>query len=282
MAIEHQQLIEMVDKIPAFPESVHQVLALTASADCSPKALVAVIERDPILTLKVLKLVNSAFFGLSKEIDTVNRAVIYVGINTIKNLAISVATAGSLPTTNKAGLNMNDFWKHSLSVGVIAKLLAANRDIKGADLSSFFVAGLLHDIGKILFAYYFPVEYKEALTKSREEGTPIYVAEKELLSIDHCQVGAILAKEWCLPDELFSGMQKHHQKVFSDDDDSISKAIFAADQISHFIQIPQYKVQELPEKVEEWLGSPIEKAAESIPNLMEEMSKAATFVNLSK
>ncbi len=280
MPIEHEQLIEMVDKIPAFPHSVHQVLALTASADCAPKELVSVIECDPILTLKVLKLVNSAFFGLSKEIDSVNRAVIYVGINTIKNLAISVATAGALPTSNKAGLDMNQFWNHSLSVGVIAKQLASNRDVKGSDVSSYFVAGLLHDIGKILFAYFFPMEYKDALTESYESGTPIYVAEKKLLTLNHCDVGAILAKEWHLPQELFCGMERHHQTQFSDADDIISMAIFAADQISHQIQQKDFKAQALPEVVEKWLGAPIEKAAESIPNLMDEMNKAAMFVKL--
>ncbi len=151
MPINEDQILEMVEKMPAFPQSVHRILALTSNVDCSPKELVAVIEHDPILTLKVLKLVNSAYFGLSKEIDSVNRAVVFVGINTIKNLAITVATTGSLPKTNRAGINMKDFWGHSLSVGVIAKLLASDRETAGSVLSSFFVAGLLHDLGKILF-----------------------------------------------------------------------------------------------------------------------------------
>ena len=279
MPITNEQLIAMVDRIPAFPQSVHRILALTASADCSPKDLVAVIERDPILTIKVLKLVNSAFFGLSKEIDSVNRAVIYVGFNTIKNVAISVASAGALPRTNKAGLKMNDFWNHSLAVGVIAKLLAANRDIQGSEVSSFFVAGLLHDIGKILFAYYFPQQYKEALSVSLQNDTPLYLAERELLSVDHCQVGALLAKEWCLPQELFSGMEKHHQTSFSPEDDAISKAIYAADQISHYIQEPQHTLRELPEEVEIWLGGPIQKAVESLPDFFDEMNKAALFID---
>ena len=87
----------MVESMPAFPESVHQVMALTSDINCSPKDLVKVIESDPVMTMKLLKLVNSAYFALSRNIASIQHALVYLGLNTVKNLAISIATVDALP-----------------------------------------------------------------------------------------------------------------------------------------------------------------------------------------
>jgi len=93
----HHRLLAMVESMPAFPESVHQIMSMTADINCSPKDLVKVIERDPIMTMKILKLVNSAFFSLSRNVASVQHALVYLGLNTVKNLAISIATVDALP-----------------------------------------------------------------------------------------------------------------------------------------------------------------------------------------
>ncbi len=296
MPINRDQLIEMVDKIPTFQESVHRILALTASADCSPKDLVQVIEHDPILTIKVLKLVNSAYFGLSQEVTSVNHAVVYVGINTIKNVAISVATTGALPKTNNAGLNMNQFWAHSLAVGVIAKLLAENKGVGKNEQANYFVAGLLHDIGKVLFAHFIPNEYQQVLQKVATEQIPLYQAERDLLGFDHSEIGGMVAAKWQLPPDLINSIKSHHSAMSEDEAQSpLSLAIYAANQMAHYIeQNKQIEAVEggntaaaaaiedsLPGPVKAWLSWPLSDVSKWLSNLDDEIGKAVAFVNVS-
>jgi len=295
MPINHDQLIEMVDKIPTFQESVHRILSLTTSADCSPKDLVQVIEYDPILTMKVLKLVNSAYFGLSQEVTSVNHAVVYVGINTIKNVAISVATTGALPKTNKAGLNMNQFWAHSLAVGVIAKLLAENKGVGKNEQANYFVAGLLHDIGKVLFAHFLPDDYQQVLQKAENENLPIHQVEKQLLGFDHSEIGAMVAEKWQLPAELVSSIKFHHA-TGNEDQSSLALAIYAANQMAHYIELHKQAALEdtphllaeaasidenLPAEVKNWLAWPLPEINKWLSNLDDEIDKAITFIDLS-
>lgn len=295
MPINHDQLIDMVDKIPTFQESVHRILALTTSPDCSAKDLVQVIEHDPILTIKVLKLVNSAYFGLSQEVTSVNHSVVYVGINTIKNVAISVATTGALPKTNKAGLNMNRFWEHSLAVGVIAKLLADNKGVGKNEQANYFVAGLLHDIGKVLFAHFIPAEYQQVLQKSEVENIPLHQAEKELLGFDHSEIGAMVAEKWQLPSDLINSIRDHHGSA-EQDQNPLSLAIYAANQAAHYLELTKQASDNndedalnvatsidnaLPKAVKTWLGWPLSEVSKWLSNLDEEVDKALAFIDLS-
>ncbi|WP_250658658.1 HDOD domain-containing protein [Alkalimarinus coralli] len=298
MPINRDQLIEMVDKIPTFQESVHRILALTTSPDCAAKDLVQVIEHDPILTIKVLKLVNSAYFGLSQEVTSVNHSVVYVGINTIKNVAISVATTGALPKNNKAGLNMNRFWAHSLAVGVIAKLLAENKGVGKNEQANYFVGGLLHDIGKVLFAHFIPAEYQAVLHKAESENISLHLAEKELLGFDHSEIGAMVAQKWQLPADLIDSIKSHHRLGKQDSQHCpLSLAIYAANQTAHYIELTKEASEseaenllaqaakidhELPEAVKEWLGWPLSEVCKWLSNLDDEIEKALAFIDLSE
>lgn len=281
MALNRKQLIEMVETIPAFPQSVSQVIAMTSNPNCPPKKLVQVIERDPILTMKVLKLVNSAFFGLSKEVISVQHSVVYVGLNTIKNVAISVAMAGVLPDTNDAGLDMQEFWKNSLAVGVIAKMLAEKNRVPPNESADFFVAGLLHNIGKVIFAHFFPEDYRKVLEVTEAKGLPLHKVEKELLGLDHCQLGSLLAKEWKLPENLRLCIRSHHTMVKDYGDNQLLVAIIAAHQLNHYIKGTRGVVRQLPKQVEDYLGAPLIDVADSLVNLENEIEKAEAFVNVS-
>jgi putative nucleotidyltransferase with HDIG domain len=305
MPINQDHLISMVDKIPTFKQSVYKILALTSSPDCSAKELVHVIEHDPILTIKVLKLVNSAYFGLTREVTSVNHAVVYVGMNTIKNVAISVATTGALPKSNEAGLNMNEFWAHSLAVGVIAKLLSENKGIKPTEQTNYFVSGLLHDIGKVVFAYFIPEEYQKVLEKTKQEGIPLHLAEQQILGFDHSKIGAMVAEKWQLPAELIHSIKSHHdisQDVVTRSEtariphNSLSLAIYAANEIAHFIDLHKRAKCEsndqllldaaaiehtLPQEVKDWLGWPLSEAVNNLSDLDNDIESALSFIDLS-
>ncbi|MCJ8273981.1 MAG: HDOD domain-containing protein [Psychrosphaera sp.] len=281
MALNRSKLVEIVQNIPAFPQSVNQVIAMTSNAMCPPKKLVQVIERDPILTIKVLKLVNSAFFGLSKEVISVQHSVVYVGLNTVKNVAISVAMSGVLPEHNDAGLDMAQYWKDSLAVGVIAKMLAEKHKVPPNETADYFVAGLLHNIGKVLFAHYFPTEYKEVLEITEAKRIPLHKVEKKLLGLDHCQLGGLLAKEWQLPENLRGAIRHHHTMVKDYGDNKLLVAIIAASQLNHYINASVGVLPQLPKQVEDYLGAPLIDVAESLENLERELDKAQAFIDVN-
>src|SRR5664279_3736589 len=119
-----QKLAAAVDSMPAFPKSVQKILALTRDVNCAPKDLVQVIDKDPVVTIKVLRVVNSAYYGLPKQITSISHAVVYLGFNAIKNLSLSIAAIGILPANNASGFNGQQYLVHSLTTASIARLLA--------------------------------------------------------------------------------------------------------------------------------------------------------------
>ncbi|MCP5207288.1 MAG: HDOD domain-containing protein [Hahellaceae bacterium] len=284
--ISQQQLIRMVESIPPFPESVHQVLSLTASVDCAPKALVKVIEHDPILTAEVLRLVNSAYFGLSRHVTSINHAVVYVGINTVKNVAIALSTKGALPAKNTAGLDMRQFWEHSLTVGVLARLLAAPRAAGEINEANYFVAGLLHDIGKILFAHFIPQEYRQVAESLADYGYDELATERAVLGTDHCQAGAMLAEKWKLPTSLVRSIRFHHDVEAADEQSPELYATAAANLAAHLVSAARATPGAggdhvvVPEVLRAWLGDELPQVVNGIVGLSEEIDKAKAFIEV--
>ncbi|MEW8367879.1 MAG: HDOD domain-containing protein, partial [Candidatus Thiodiazotropha taylori] len=233
MAINAAEVPDLVERMPAFPQGVTKVLDLASRPDCAPKALVQVIEHDPVMTMKVLKLVNSAYFGLSRPINSINHGVVYVGINTIKNLALSIAAIGMLPKSNKAGLDMNQFLAHSLGVASVAKLLATHLGVPDKDATDFFVAGLLHDFGKVVLAQFKPEEFRLCLDQAAEQQRSLHEVELESQGISHDEIGGRLAEVWKLPPALAHAIHHHHhpEQAAEDAGDGMCEAVFAANQI---------------------------------------------------
>ncbi len=205
-----RRLTAAVDRMPAFPKSVQTILEMTRSANCLPKSLVGVIEKDPVMTMKILRVINSAYYGLPHKIGSVGQSVVYLGINTIKNLALSVAAVGILPRFNAAGFDIQGYLLHSLTVGSVARLLCEKHARGEADPGDCYVAGLLHDFGKVVFAQYMSAEFVLALSIAADTEKPLHVAETEAIGADHAHVGALLAKKWQFGAALVDCIRDHH------------------------------------------------------------------------
>jgi len=303
MTIDKEKISQIVEKIPAFPESVHRVLELTSSIDTPPKEIVAVIEHDPILTMRLLKTVNSPYFGLAREVTDIKQAVVYVGMNTVKNVAITVATAGALPQTSQAGLDINALWMHSMRVGVIAKLVAKRVGVGANDLASFFVAGLLHDIGKIVFGEYLVEDYKKVMAAAAAEpDVSTRVHEAQIMGIDHAELGALVAEKWKLPADLIQAIRVHHQLVEKpeavDQPGIVALGGCFGNLAAHYLE-SQLKTEQggaaetsdaaeaaeqgepltvLPDAVQAWVGGSMPDILAGIQGLTEEIDKAQTFM----
>ena len=205
-----RRLTTAVDRMPAFPKSVQTILEMTRNINCLPKSLVGVVEKDPVMTMKILRVINSAYYGLPNKISSVGQSVVYLGINTIKNLALSFAAVGILPRFTTTGFDIQRYLLHSLTVGSVARLLCEKYARGEADPGDCYVAGLLHDFGKVVFAQYMAEEFVAALKMTAETGTPLCVAEAEVIGADHAYVGALLAKKWQFSEALVDCIRDHH------------------------------------------------------------------------
>jgi putative nucleotidyltransferase with HDIG domain len=204
-----QRLAAAVEKMPAFPKAVQQVLALCRDINCSPRQLVGVIEHDPVMTVKLLRIVNSASYGLPNKVTSVNQAVLYLGLNTVKNLALTFAMIGVLPLKNVAGFDVGEYLIHSVAVALLARYLATRPESDGIDSDDAYVAGLLHDFGKVVLATHLPDEYREALAIADTEKRPLHIVERELMGVDHADVGAMLAQHWKFSADLIDCIRSH-------------------------------------------------------------------------
>jgi putative nucleotidyltransferase with HDIG domain len=199
-----------VERMPAFPKSVQKILELTRNINCLPKELVAVIEKDPVMTVKILKVINSAYYGLPNKINSVAQSVVYLGINTVKNLALGFAAVGILPRMNSAGFDIQRYLLHSLLVASIGRQLASQYAKGEADPGDCYIAGLLHDFGKAVFAQFMATEFRDAMLQTSLEGKPLHEAERATIGADHALVGAMLAKRWQFPDHMIDCIRDHH------------------------------------------------------------------------
>lgn len=277
----NEKLITLVEKMPAFPRSVQQVMQLASDINSSTKDIVRVIECDPVMTVKILKAINSPFYGLPDKITSVQRAVVHIGINTIKNIALGVAAMGMLSTNNKANFNTTDFLLHSVTTAALSKMLAERIGLSSTICGDCFVAGLLHDFGKVVFAEFMPVEFKLALEKSKEQQLPLHQTELEFIGINHSQAGKILAEKWDLSAPLIDAIAHHHELDHSPN--VLRDCVFAANQISKQMQFGDGGnplIEEFPESIVTRFGLTFSAMCDSLGNLDSIKTEAQSFINL--
>ncbi|MGB5748888.1 MAG: HDOD domain-containing protein [Desulfobacterales bacterium] len=201
-----------IARMPSLSTTVVKVLEACNDPQASANDLQRVISLDPVLTGRVLKLINSAYFALGQPITSLTRAIIMLGINTVKNLALSFAILKNMKGSGSFhAFSTDEFWLHCLGVGVVAKSLAALKGLSPAEQEEYFVAGLLHDLGKLPLNKQFPEEYFQVCQSSGKEHDPFLLSEDRLLGIDHCKVGAMIARRWRLGVSLVETLSHHHQ-----------------------------------------------------------------------
>lgn len=221
---QRKKIERFIQKMPSLSTTVGKVLEICSRTDASPNELNKVISLDPVLTGQVLKLINSAYYSLMSKVTSLTRAITMLGMNTVKNMALSTAIINSVAGANKSkALPTAKFWAHSIGVGVSAKLLAVASGVPIQEREEFFIAGLLHDLGKIPFGD----EYIHVLSVAREEQRPLVAVERELLGIDHQEVGKLIAAKWMLNDVMTSCICCHHDIDLAVDADRAKVAIVA-------------------------------------------------------
>lgn len=167
-----------------------------------------VIREDTALTARLLKLVNSAFFAFPKKIETVSQAVSVVGTSQVRDLALATSVTDLFKGIPSELLDVEDFWKHSLAVGVAARVLASLRN--EANVERFFVAGILHDVGRLVLLMRAPQTTADLIARARTDGTLLFETEREVLGFDHALMGGVLMDHWKMPEALRAAVRLHH------------------------------------------------------------------------
>ncbi len=278
---KNEKLIVLVEKMPAFPKSVQQVMQLTSDINASAKDIVRVIECDPVMTVRILKAINSSFYGLPQKITSVQKAVVHIGMNTIKNIALGVAAMGMLNANHKANFKTSNFLLHSLTTAAISKMLAERIGLTSAQCSDCFVAGLLHDFGKVVFAEFIADEFKLALDKSKEQHLSLHQTELEFIGLNHSQAGRILAEKWELPDSMCDAIAHHHDLDSSQN--VLRDCVFAANQVSKQMQFGDAGnplVDAFPEFIVTRFGLTLPAMCDTLEDLESVKTEAQSFINL--
>ncbi len=214
------QIQQYIDRMPSLSTTVTKVLEVCNTPQASPNDLNRVISLDPVLTGQVLKLINSAYYSLPNQISSLVRAIIMLGLNTVKNLALSTAVIATIGKHDSfKSLPMDDFWSHSICVGVTAKALAAQQNVPLIEREEYFVAGLLHDLGKIPLNNCFAAEYVQALQLAELEQGPLIQTEKLLVGIDHALSGRLIGEKWHLSDTMIQALCFHHEPASASNED---------------------------------------------------------------
>ncbi|MEA4857265.1 MAG: HDOD domain-containing protein [Solidesulfovibrio sp.] len=203
-----EDLVDSEVKLASFPDIYFKIRQVLDSPVSSAAQVADVIGKDTSLTAKLLKLVNSPFYGLPHRVDSISRAVMVLGSQEVSTLALGISAMNAFKDIPPELINMRTFWEHSMAVGVYARLLGAAVAQNGSE--RLFVAGVLHDIGRLVIFKKLPHAAVEAIYYAKANMTPLCLAETEVLGFSHPLIGGLLLKAWKFPEALVATVSCHH------------------------------------------------------------------------
>lgn len=271
--------LDHIENLPTLPSVAIEVNKMLQDMDTSIKDLNNVIEKDQAIVSKILRLVNSAFFGLPRKVSNLQHAITLLGFSTIRNAIISISIIDVFPNQDICpGFRISDFWMHSVAVAVTSRYMAEETRLHTTDES--FIGGLLHDIGKVVLSLYFNDLFNKAYQAAVKNNYSFYQAERDVLQIDHARIGAHLAKKWKLPIGLADSIRFHHAVKDTAHDFNLLMLVHAANIIvnSHYMNPPvEINYSEISPDVLKVLEPQLKTVTEWFPAVTEQIESACRF-----
>ena len=278
-----KRITDSLISLPTLPTVIAKMLELVDNPKTSASSLSSLIMRDQVLTAKILKLANSSFYAFPRQIATVKLALVVLGFESVKEMALSFSVLGSFKGENNKHFDNSRFWQHSVSVGACTRMLARETCYRLA--GEAFVAGLLHDIGKLVLNQYLPREFGEIQDLIWDSGRSAEEAELEVLGVTHAEVGAWLAERWNLPVLLVEAIKYHVNPEACPRNPELPLLVYLADYLSNQCQLGRSGsrgVDRLPEEIIELARKTLSLTPEALEAhraaLYAEYDKASSFM----
>lgn len=274
-AKELMRRIDSIQELPTLSTVVVQVLSMLQDINISAEELAAVVEKDQAIVPKLLKLVNSAFFGFSTKVSSVQHAVMLLGYSTVRNAVLSVEVINAMDLKRRIeGFDITKFWRHAISVAVISRYLDQETGKQYSE--DVFAAGLIHDIGKLVMAHYFTNRFEATWRTMCQEKINFWEAEPNHFPIHHAAIGAQLAQRWNLPPSLRDVVAHHHYGKVEGDNNNLVLIVNAADALANKYLGEDQPVEHWPicDEARDLLAKQIDSAEQWMPDLQDEISSA--------
>ena len=198
-----------LNRLPAFPATVHKVTALINNPDSSLSELVEVIRLDQAITANILRMCNSAYFGLRHKVDNVHDAIMYLGKQNVVRAVMTAGMSSFFKDTPGYESEATDLWEHAVGTALMSQILA--RKILKCEDPQLFTAALLHDIGKIILGEFVSEKYREIKNSMSVRSCSFLEAEEEVLGMNHAEIGGVITAAWHFPQDIQQAIAYHHR-----------------------------------------------------------------------
>ncbi len=228
-AITQEQLLAAVRRLPSLPAVATELILSFEKETVDTDALARKIALDPSLSAATLRLANSSFYGLAGKVATLADAIMVLGLRQLRSLVVTAAVVGRLPVPAGTGFDVDAFWRHSICTALAARQIAEHLKIPAEQA---YIAGLLHDIGRLALATCFPELFKEVSAYRTQHDCYLYQAERDVLGLDHSVAGRIMTSHWHFPAAIAEAVACHHAPE-SEEASSLAGVIHVADILAH-------------------------------------------------
>ena len=245
-----ESILQQLNELPSLPEIYIRVSGLLNEADSTVQQIGQAVESDPSITSKILKVVNSAYYGMPQAVTSISQTVALLGREQLSSVLLCSAVKGLF--NEMVNFSLDDFWKHSVKSAVISRQLAMQYpDIK--DQEALFTAGLLHDIGRLVIAKTSPLQLFSVDSLIQKEGKEALQAEIEVFGFSHADVGEALLQAWGLPELLVQCAKNHHQSEHQGPFKNASSIVYLANQLSHHnLPVDKEAAQNILDDIPNW------------------------------
>jgi len=228
--------LDRINDLPSLPSVAFEAMHLLHQPDITIERLISSIQLDQAIVSKILRLVNSAFYGFQGKIGSLSQALVLLGFNTVSNAIVSISILDIFSGVGRDGsFDPRLFWLHAVGTGVVSQVIS--HQLKYPHVENFFIAGLLHDIGKLAIIMLFPEDFNQILKEVKEKDISIIEGESGVLGLDHTEIGHRLARRWKLPIEIQEAIRFHHCPWKAKENRAMSATVYLSDCLCRALDI---------------------------------------------
>lgn len=231
----NKRILKSIKTLPPFPVTIQKVMALAGDPDSSLTELAAVIRLDQAITANILRICNSAYFGLRRPVDHVNDAIMHMGKKNVLRAVVAAGLSRYFRTTRGYDVKGGDLWEHAVAVALMSQICAAR--ISRPDDPRLFTAGVLHDIGKMVMGEFVHEAWQKIQELTERQKYSFLEAEQEVLGVNHAELGGEIALIWKFPDEILKAIAFHHRPDLLADGDAVPWIVYLSNQVCHVMGI---------------------------------------------